>query len=306
MSRRRPAQTAAHHDQEGDIQPCARGCTRCGQHQPYCPDRDGDLPDDHPDRCDGCLPTEAEVGLLCRQCHRHLTRLLADLNDPESVAAVCAWLADNLGQHVRSKAGGNTSRSATPGEGFVTVMAALSDLQISWAEMAGEFIAARGMRPLADTDPSHIAARLRPWVDTLASWEPIADQLDHLIELRGQAHGVCPWRGKHPDAVEEVAAVLYLAPAETGDEIAARFSVSPSWVRVNHSRGRIQPIDPKARKLEYRPWDVYALLHPDAAKRYEAALATLGQEDVIYSTRKTCSTRPGELHWCDSMCYCYI
>ena len=284
MSKRRPAQTTTHHDQEGDIQPCTRGCTRWGQHQPHCPDRDADLPDDHPDRCDGCLPWEAHTGLLCQRCHGRLTRLLADTDDPESVAAVCAWLADNLGQHVRSKAGGNLSRSANPGEGFVTIMSALSALQISWVEMAAEFLDSRDMTPLDDTSPSYVSGRLRPWVDTLASWEPIADQLDHLIDLRGQAHGVCPWRGKHPDAADEVAAVLYLAPAEPGDAIAERFTVSPSWVRVNRSRGRIKPVDPAARPLEYRPWDVYALLHPDAAKRYEAALAALDQEDVIYST----------------------
>ena len=82
MSKRRPAQTTTHHDQVGDVQPCTRGCTRWGQHQPHCPDRDADLPDDHPDRCDGCLPWEAHTGLLCQRCHGRLTRLLADTDDP--------------------------------------------------------------------------------------------------------------------------------------------------------------------------------------------------------------------------------
>lgn len=284
MSKRHHKTTTTDEQQEGEIQACIRGCTRWGKHQPYCPDRDGELPDDHPDRCDGCLPRDVHTGLLCHRCYQHLQVLLADADEPESVEAVCRWLADNLGQHVRSKAGGNLSRSATPGEGFVTVMSALSDLQISWVEMGREFVDAHRMTPLVDTDPAAVSKRLRPWGIFLAKWEPIGDQLDHLIALRGQAHGVCPWRGKHPDASEEAAAVLYLAPAEPGDAIAERFSVSTSWVRVARSRGKIQPVDPKARKLEYRPWDVYSVLHPEAARRYEEALAALERREVAYST----------------------
>jgi len=181
---------------------CARGCLRHGRHATDCDQQDPHTPGCVNDQCDGCnaeqcpgcLPREAETGLLCRTCTERLETLLAGPDDRESVAGACEWLADNLGQHLRSAPMGGTGRSANPGEGFVTVMAALRDLQVGFAKFAADFLASRSMRPLEDTSPVHIAARLRPWLGTIAAWEPIADTLDGLIAWRGQAHGVCPWR----------------------------------------------------------------------------------------------------------------
>ena len=187
-----------------EITYCASGCTRWNAHLPSCANTDLHAPDCqrddcrgcHAELCHGCEPRLAAVGVLCDRCHTRLVILLGDEGDRESIAGICAWLAENLGQHIRSKGGGATARSANPGEGFVDVMVALSDLQISLVEMAREFLECRGMRPLADTDPARVVDRLRPWISTLAAWEPIAEQIGHFVELRGKAHAVAPWRGK--------------------------------------------------------------------------------------------------------------
>ena len=55
-------------------------------------------------------------------------------------------------------------------------------------------------------------------------------------------------------------------------------------MRCQARRKRFEPVDPKARRLEYRPWDVYAVLHPEAARRYEEALAALERREAVYST----------------------
>lgn len=264
-----------------EITYCARGCVRWGRHLPHCTQSDyhtpGCVDQDcdgcNPDRCGGCEPRFAQAGLLCDRCLARLEQLLADVNEPESVAAVCTWLADNLGQHIRTGAGERT-RSATPGEQFVTVMAALSDLQISWYEMAAEFLADRGMKALTDTEPAIVSGRLRPWLTSLAAWEPILDSIDHLIELRSAAHAVCPWRGK-VTAGEDEAAMLYLAPAEETGQICQRFGITEAWLWQAKKRGKVAPVDPHARPMLWRPWDIFAVLHPDAARRYEAALARL-------------------------------
>jgi len=48
---------------------CTRGCTRARQHVSDCPDEE----------CRGCLPREAEYGLLCFPCHSRLRNLLRAL-----------------------------------------------------------------------------------------------------------------------------------------------------------------------------------------------------------------------------------
>ena len=259
---------------------CARGCLRHGRHASDCDQQDDHAPGCVNDQCDGCnteqcpgcMPREAETGLLCRGCIERLETLLAGPDDRESVAGACEWLADNLGQHLRSAPMGGAGRSANPGEGFVTVMAALRDLQVGFAEFAADFIESRSMRPLEDTSPAHIAARLRPWLGTIAAWEPIADTLDLLIAWRGQAHGVCPWRGVDPGATMEAAVVLRHANDETTDAICQRFGVTDVWLRQRKARGDIKPVTEGVKPLWWSPWDVFALLHPDGARRYEEAI----------------------------------
>lgn len=263
-----------------DIEFCARGCTSWGHHMPDCQHQDWHLPsctDDTCDQCDpdwcaGCQPRQADEGHLCARCIDRLAELLDPPDNPESVAGVCAWLADNLGQHIRAAGAGSRSRSATPGEAFVTVMSALADLQISWAEYAQEFLADRGMSPLNDTDPAAISARLRPWRATLAAWDATVDTLDHLIELRAAAHGVCPWRGKS-DPGDDIAAALYLAPAEETAVVCQMLGVTDVWLRQAKRRGKLTPDESGVKPLKWRPWDVFAVLHPQAATRYEARLA---------------------------------
>ncbi|WP_040281345.1 hypothetical protein [Tessaracoccus massiliensis] len=278
-----------------EITYCAAGCTRWNAHLSTCTHTDlhDDTCDDphctgcHEDLCYGCEPRLAEVGLLCGRCHKRLTTLLDDADNRESIAGVCAWLDDNLGQHVRSKAGGNHGRSANPGESFVTVMAALSDLQISLVEMATDFLEDRGMRPLADTSPGHVTGRLRPWISTLAAWEPIAEHIAHFAELRGQAHGVCPWRGKDPAASDEAAVLLWGQPPETTEQICARFKIAPQWLKDARRRRGLTPIDETERPYRWMPWDVFAAMHPEAARSYEARMARAAEYgDVVWSSEE--------------------
>ena len=270
---------------------CARGCLRHGRHASDCDQQDDHAPGCVNDQCDGCnteqcpgcMPREAETGLLCRGCTERLETLLAGPDDRESVAGACEWLADNLGQHLRSAPMGGTGRSANPGEGFVTVMAALRDMQVGFAEFAADFLASRSMRPLEDTSPAHIAARLRPWLGTIAAWEPIADTLDLLIAWRGQAHGVCPWRGREPEATMEMAAMLHLAPAEDTAATCRRFRVTGQWLKDAKRRRGLMPVSTAEKPYRYRPFDVFAALHPDAAEEYLAELSRLEQYDSARS-----------------------
>lgn len=274
-----------------DYTPCARGCTRWGRHLADCTQQDDHTPgcvDDrcdgcNKDRCDGCVPRNAETGLLCRSCAGHLETLLGGPDDRESVAGACEWLADNLGQHLRSVPMGGTGRSANPGEGFVTVMSALSDLQVGFAEFALDFIAAHHMSELEDTHPAAIASRLRPWLSTVAAWEPIADTLDQLIEWRGAAHGVCPWRGVDPGGTMEAAAALHLAPAEKTGDICKRFRVTEQWLKDAKRRRGLLPVSTTEKPYRYRPFDVFAALHPGAAQEYLAELSRVDQWDAARS-----------------------
>lgn len=262
---------------------CTRGCIRWGKHLTDCP-----ATDDQP--CKGCEPRPVETGYLCTRCLGQLHTLLGTPDDRESIAGCYLWLSDNLGQHIRHSTGGKPSGDgSTHGEHMVTVMAAMSDLQASLAEFAEEFTDSRSMRLGTDHAPAAVAARLRPWLTALADWEPIGDQIDHLQMLIGQAHGVAPWRGKDPDASVEVAAMLYLAPAETTDQLCQRFRLVPQWFKDARRRRGLRPEQEGTKPLWWRPWDVYRILHPDTARRYEADLARqeqmAQQGKVVWSSR---------------------
>lgn len=260
---------------------CTRGCIRWDRHLADCP-----TTDDNP--CPGCEPRPVETGWLCTRCLDRLHRLLGTPDDHESIAGACQWLADNLGQHIRSSRGNRpTGDGSTHGDGMVTVMAAMADLQVSLAEMAREFTERRRMRLGTSTEPAAIAARLRPWLTLLADWEPIGDQLDHFDQLMQAAHAAAPWRGKDPNASLEVAAMLHLAPAETTDQICQRFRLVPQWLKDARRRHGLTPTR-KGKPHQWRPWDVYAILHPDAAQRYLADLARQEQlarhGDVVWTS----------------------
>ena len=267
---------------------CARGCYAYDRHLADCEQRDWHTPacvsDACPgcneDRCDGCQPREAAEGLLCESCCRVLGVLLAGPDETDngapvqSVAYACAYLAGQLHNPLRCNLG-KSGRGSGEDDAFVRVFAALSDLQIAWAELAADFLSTVDARPVTDHDPVAIAARLRPFARLLCAWGPIADTIDHLIQLREAAHAAAPWRGKNPDAADEVAAVLYLAPAETTSEVCARFGLTEKWIHNHRHRGKIHPDHDGVKPLCWRPWDIYEVLHPEAARRYEAQLATI-------------------------------
>lgn len=302
-----------------DAIPCARGCTRWNRHLETCTHTDLHTNDCnhvgcrgcHDDLCNGCEPRWAEHGLLCTRCYTKLTELLAPADDtPESIASICTWLATNLGQHLRSPQGA-TSRSANPGDGPITVMVALSDLQIALVELARNWIdeshhlsscpdlhlaADRRrctgcnpspLRPLRTTAPQAVAARLRPMAGLLAAWAPIIDNLDHFLELRAKAHAAAPWRGRHPDASDEAAVLLWGLPAETTDQICRRFRISRQWLKNARHRRGLAPIDENERPYRWMPWDVFTAMHPVAARRYEASITKASQHgNVVWSSEQ--------------------
>ncbi|MBK7822835.1 MAG: hypothetical protein IPJ61_17680 [Tessaracoccus sp.] len=269
---------------------CQRGCYSREKHLPYCEHRDDHTPgcvNDqcygcNPERCDGCQPREATVGVLCDNCGRRLDELLGDSD--EGVAGVCTWLAETLVHPYRCNLG-KSGRGNGENDGFERLHDALNDLQTAWAELAADFLSARDARPVG-TNPDEIAQRLRPFARQLAEWEPIADTIDHLIELRANAHAVAPWRGRNPDEADEVAAVLYLAPAETTPDICAKFGIPEKQLHNARHRGLIQPERDHERPLSWRPWSIYAWLHPDAAQRYEQRVGELARQHagIVHTT----------------------
>ncbi|QXT62743.1 hypothetical protein [Tessaracoccus palaemonis] len=253
---------------------CARGCTRPDRHLSACPDTD---------TCPGCEPRLTEVGHLCRRCHTRLERYLGDDTSCESIAGAARWLADNLGQHLRSPRGGRGAGDSI--DRLVSVADAMSGLQIALVELAEDYL----QRHVDDTTPAAVAARLRPWATALAAWEPISGTLDHLDDLMHEAHAVAPWRGRDPHRSEEAAAALYLAPAESTEEICTRFAIAPQRLWKARQRNKLTPFDPHAKPLSWRPWDVFAYLHPDDARRYEAILAR-PQTDVVWTSESAPAT----------------
>ena len=211
---------------------CARGCLRWGYHASDCEQSDPHTPgciDEqcagcNDQRCDGCQPRETAEGILCESCCRVLGSLLAGPDETtngrpvESIAYVTRWLAEQLHNPIRCNLG-KSGRGSGEDNAFVRVFTALTDLQIAWAETATDFLGGVDARPVTDRNPAAISARLRPFARQLCAWGAIADTIDHLIELRDAAHAVSPWRGKNPDAADEVAVALYLAPAETTAQV---------------------------------------------------------------------------------------
>ena len=282
---------------------CVRGCYAWGKHLPDCDQRDDHNPgcvDDacpgcNAEQCPGCQPREAYEGVLCAHCCQVLGVLLAGPDDTDqygpvqSVAYVCAYLAEQLHNPYRCNLG-KSGRGSGEDDAFVRVFTALTDLQIAWAELATDFLGGVDARPVTDRNPAAISARLRPFARQLCAWGAIADTIDHLIELRDAAHAVAPWRGKNPDAADEVAAVLYLAPAETTGEICARFGLAEQWIKDARRRHGLRAVVEGVKPLSYRPWQVYELLHPKAATDYEARLARASQRDTDDRTIWTSDT----------------
>lgn len=77
---------------------CIRGCTRPRRHLSACA---GD------DECRGCLPREAEYGLLCFGCHKRLTNMLRDAPGQHSMllATAAASTEQALTQETTAKIG---------------------------------------------------------------------------------------------------------------------------------------------------------------------------------------------------------
>lgn len=168
-----------------EITYCVRGCT------------DGHLSDCTEPDCRGCQPRLAELGLLCRPCHNHLVSLAGPTvpiedaeTGAESVATITAWLATNLGQHLRGRSDNGGARVESM-DRTVDVAVAMSDLQIKLCEWAASFA---GRDRLDDTDPDNVAQQLRRWLWGLARWEPVGEMIDDLREAIDQAHAVAPWR----------------------------------------------------------------------------------------------------------------
>lgn len=170
------------------ITTCVVGCT------------DGHATDCVDETCTGCRPRLADIGLLCRTCHGRLVSLIGPPvpieeaeRGAESVATITAWLATNLGQHLRAP-GDDTCGTTASMDRTVDVAVAMSDLQIKLAEWAQSHADDRQLRGPDNTDPTTVAAWLRRRIEHLARWEPVAELIPDLREAIDQAHVIAPWR----------------------------------------------------------------------------------------------------------------
>lgn len=244
-----------------DTTACIRGCTIPGRHT-GCAD---------PDACPGCLPAPCKTGsLLCRVCEARLAQLLGDTH--EGIEWITYWLADNLGQHVNhiGALGGRGGNPDSRMDRLVAVASVMSEMQIAIMEITEDFTEHHGITPPARQD-GHTAALelLRRWSGTLRRWEPVGDALDELLDLRSQAHAVAPWRPQHePGADLKAAKAILQAPPETTEKVCKRFGITAGRLRQAKRRGSITPTGAEGRELLWRPWDVFAWLHPAEAQAY--------------------------------------
>ena len=257
---------------------CARGCyaydrhlADCegtGWHTPACVD--AACPGCNDQRCDGCQPREAAEGNLCESCCRVLGSLLAGPDEVtngrpvESITYVTRWLAEQLHNPIRCNLG-KSGRGSGEDDAFVRVFAALTDLQIAWAELAVDFLGGVDARPVIDRNPAAISARLRPFARQLCAWEPIADTIDYLIELRDAAHAVAPWRTRDRscDGVQ--------CPACGRQELRIPAGEVDVWCSCGAVHGR----EVYDRLAALAAWEARAGQRIAAAALGEAALGTL-------------------------------
>ncbi|MBB1511988.1 hypothetical protein H5399_05135 [Tessaracoccus sp. MC1627] len=111
----------------------------------------------------------------------------------ESVATVAAWLAANLGQHLRGPGDGARGRTESM-DRTVDAACAMSDLQVKLYEWAVSVAEHHHLRGPLDTTPETVARWLRQRIEALARWAPAAEMIDDLHEAIESAHLVAPWR----------------------------------------------------------------------------------------------------------------
>lgn len=184
--------------------PCVRLHSTPNEHTPPCTCTT-QCPD-HEDHCPGCLPVEAEHGLLCSTCSRRLRGFLGaeeGLGEPGRESHGLPWAWEHL-EHAYP------SLSQAPGKGGSSVddpeaerLAAVVSLRADVAErLLFWTLAVMNASRRAGPDipaPERLAVRrcatwLLGQVETLESHPDVAVAWQELADLMSRAHALAPWR----------------------------------------------------------------------------------------------------------------
>lgn len=166
---------------------CIRGCSIYRQHSTECEDRD---------RCRGCLPRRADIGLLCNPCHRRFELMLTD------APTVVRWLTGNIGAgqgQAMDEIGQGKVKQHRKGEGspaplkvaIFDVRQLLLDRLTIWVDHHCEDAGVAGpAEHTVEADSEHL---LR-WLPSIAFWDIVGDWWEELAEVYIDAHALAPWR----------------------------------------------------------------------------------------------------------------
>ena len=60
------------------------------------------------------------------------------------------------------------------------------------------------------------------------------------------------------------------------------------WLKDARRRRGLKPIDGEVKPYRWMPWDVFAVMHPEEARSYEARMARAAEYgDVVWSSEET-------------------
>jgi len=186
------------------IRRCARGCTRWGKHLPSCADRDS---------CRGCLPRDAEHGLLCYGCHKrlvehlrhapgqvHLLDVMTAMRGEVEMTALpkqnvpTSWRIDSAQRlsYLYAK-GGHASHGASEPVRLACIdsIREIEDRLHLWAVAIEADYQLCGVE---DQGLHSYAEWLLRHVERIEWRESIGDELEDFVEVMSQAHTLAPWR----------------------------------------------------------------------------------------------------------------
>lgn len=163
---------------------CARGCVVARRHATDCEDTE---------TCRGCLPRDAEFGLLCYGCHMRLMDMLTTA--PGQVALLETVKAATLAHPFKEdheRGGGEDDGAPTPFDLAVhDTIVAIGDVLSAWVEMLCEDYAMAGPERFTVYSGS---TWLRAQHARLEACPGIGDLWQELADVMAQAHALAPWR----------------------------------------------------------------------------------------------------------------
>lgn len=190
--------------QTASITYCARGCTRYGQHLTACEDRDS---------CAGCLPRQAEYGLLCFGCHKRLTNLLGHASGQVSLLALMAALSGEVELTAPTLARIPSGWRVADSEPYARMHAAAMDVAHSTSEplrlgcldavqevrdrldlWTCHLVADYAMAGPAEDKPADYSEFLLTHIARLEQRAGIGDELEEFMDIMSRSHSLAPWR----------------------------------------------------------------------------------------------------------------